>query len=150
MGKSKKVKLLDKQKNITPCTNCNPKKYLTFNFSYITHENPKNPRDEDVIKFFERMRWMSKDTFLNNIYTYRNDKARWIENIDISQIKKEVPREFRKDFPTETNEKYSVMRVYPAGRPNGSANPRIIGMIKYNIFYVFFLDWEGKLYDHGR
>ncbi len=150
MSKSKKTKILDEPKNIRPCINCNPKKYLTFNFSYITYENPKTPLSEDVVNFFERMRSLSNDTFYNNMYKYQGNKANWFENININQIKKDIPTEFRKDFPTETNEKYSVLRIYPAGRPNGSANPRIIGMIKHNIFYVFFLDWKGELYKHGR
>lgn len=40
------------------------------------------------------------------------------------------------------------MRFYPARKARGSANFRIIGMIKHNIFYVFFLDWKEILYNH--
>ena len=96
------------------------------------------------------MRWISSETIFDMSHIYKTDKLRWFEQIPVNQIDKQIPVKFREDFPTETNEKYSVMRVYPAGTPPGSANPRIIGMLKHNIFYVFFLDWKGELYDHGR
>lgn len=67
----------------------------------------------------------------------------------VKHLKKEILY-FQRVFPSETNEKYAVMRVFPAGTPNGTANPRIIGMIRNTIFYIFFLDWEGTLYEHGR
>ena len=86
MSKSKKTKILDEPKNIRPCINCNPKKYLTFNFSYITYENPKTPLSEDVVNFFERMRSLSNDTFYNNMYKYQGNKANWFENININQV----------------------------------------------------------------
>lgn len=148
MGSS--IKILDSSGQVKYCNNCNPKKYLAFNFSYISHEKPNKPIKQDVIKLWERMRWMSSETIYDMVYSYGTDKSKWFESIPINQIKKSVPDKFREDFPTETNEKYSVMRVYPAGVPAGSANPRIIGMLKHNIFYVFFLDWKGELYNHGR
>ncbi len=147
---SKKVTIVESNGQIKYCNNCNPKKYLTFNFSYISHEKPKDPNSQDVIKLWERMRWMSSGTIFDMSHNYKTDKLRWFEQIPVNQIDKQIPVKFREDFPTETNEKYSVMRVYPAGTPPGSANPRIIGMLKHNIFYVFFLDWKGELYDHGR
>ena len=70
------------------------------------------------------------------------------EPIPISEIKKEIPTKFREIFPTETNEHYEVLRVFPSGTPNGVANPRLIGMIKNTIFYIFYVDWEGILYKH--
>lgn len=147
---SKNIKILDSHSQVKYCNNCNPKKYLTFNFSYISHENPKKPNSQDVIKLWERMKWMSSEPIYVMVHNHGKDKTKWFESLPISQIKKEVPKAFRDDFPTETNEKYQVMRVYSAGAPSGTANPRIIGMIKHNIFYVFFLDWKGELYKHGR
>lgn len=147
--KNKKIKLKDSTKAITPCIFCNPKRYLKFSFAYISYES-SNPKEQDIIKMWERMKWMSQDTFTNMIYEYGQDKSKWFENIEIKQINKQIPSDFREVFPTETNEYYSVMRVYPAGTPNGTANPRIIGMIKHTVFYIFYLDWDGKLYSHGR
>ena len=82
------------------------------------------------------------------IYEYGRDKQKWFEKVSINSIRKRIPSDFRELFPSETNEKYDVLRVYPSGVPNGTANPRIIGMIKHSVFYIFFLDWDGKLYNH--
>lgn len=147
--KKKDIKIKDNSIKI-PCINCNPKKYLTFNFAYIVDKEAYPSNDEDIVKLWKRMLWMSEDTYLNMVYKFGNDKSKWFEPLPINQIRKDIPSKFREDFPTETNEKYSVMRVYPSGTPNGTANPRIIGMIKHNIFYAFFLDWDGKLYSHGK
>lgn len=135
--KNKKCEIIDgAMQKINPCIKCNPKLYLTFNFAYINHEKPNNPNTKDIVKLWERMRWMSQDTFFNMMCKFGSDKKKWFENIPINQISKNVPFEFRKSFPSEAYEKYSVMRVYPAGSPNESANPRIIGMIKHSIFHV--------------
>lgn len=147
---NKSFKLVDSSNQVKYCNNCNPKKYLTFNFSYINFEKPSQAKPQDIIKLWERMKWMSSDTIFNMVHKFGSDKSKWFESFQIKELRKQIPEKFREDFPTETNEKYSVMRVYPSGVPAGSANPRIIGMLKYNIFYVFFLDWEGKLYSHGR
>lgn len=148
--KHKIPKIVDNNVKPNFCIKCNPKKYLTFNFSYISYESSRGPAHQDIVKLWERMKWMSSDTVYAMVHNYGSDKARWFEDINITQIRKSVPSKFRDDFPTETNEKYSVMRVYSAGTPSGTANPRIIGMIKHTTFYVFFLDWEGKLYNHGK
>ena len=147
--KNKKINIKDDTNTIIPCILCNPKRYLKFSFAYISFESSK-PKEQDIIKMWERMKWMSSDTFTNMVYEYGQDKNKWFENIEVKQIKKQIPSNFREVFPTETNECYSVMRVYPAGKPNGTSNPRIIGMIKHTIFYIFFLDWDGKLYSHGK
>ena len=146
--KHKNYKIKDSASNPKPCIMCNPKRYLKFSFAYISYESSK-PKDQDIIKLWERMKWMSRDTYQIMLYTYNADKARWFETIPLSQIKKQVPSSFREVFPSETNECYYVMRLYPAGVPNGSANPRIIGMLKHTVFYIFFLDWDGKLYSHN-
>lgn len=154
MGKNKKInntkfKIADSAGENKPCILCNPKKYLKFSFAFISYES-SSPKEQDLIKMWERMRFLSRDTYMNLMFEYQTDKARWFENISIDKIKKEIPSKFREVFPSQTNEEYSVMRVYPAGTPNGTANPRIIGMIKHTVFYIFFLDWDGTLYNHGH
>lgn len=146
---SKKYKVNDSAKITMPCILCNPKKYLKFSFAFINYES-YNPKNQDIVKLYERIRWLSQEPYEEMIYKFGKDKDKFFEKIPIKQIKKQVPLEFRKYFPTETNEVYHIMRVYPCGAEKGTANPRIIGMIKHTIFYIFFLDWEGKLYDHGR
>ena len=144
---SRKLINKDSVKNIILCTFCNPKKYLKFCFSFISYENDCS-NEADKIKFFERLLWLSKSPFEEMMFTYKGDKNKWFETIPLNEIRKDIPKEFRDIFPSETNEKYYVFRVYPAGIPNGTANPRIIGMIKHSVFYIFYLDWKGKLYNH--
>lgn len=45
------IKILDSHSQVKYCNNCNPKKYLTFNFSYISHENPKNPTHKMLLSY---------------------------------------------------------------------------------------------------
>lgn len=151
MSKSsnKKILVSDSAKNIIPCTYCNPKKYLKFCFSFLSYESECS-NEFDKIKLLERMRWLSQSPITEMTFKFGRDKDKWFETLPFNEIKKEIPREFRENFPSETNEGYDVFRVYPAGTPNGTANPRIIGMIKHSIFYVFFLDWKGELYNHGH
>lgn len=146
MGKKNKSKTTPKDINeIKICSSCNPKRYLKFNFSFINYESGSFDAN-DVAKLFEKIRFLSSEPYASMIFKYQGDKMRFIENLPLSQIRKQVPHEFREIFPVETNEKYSVFRVYNAGGPR---NSRVIGMIKNTIFYIFFLDWDGKLYDHN-
>lgn len=144
---NKKIKVNDSSSELKLCTLCNPKIYLKFSFAFITYEK-EEAEDYLLAQMWKRMRWMSQEPYINMFYTYCTKKQRWFELIPTSQINKKIPNSFREIFPTETNEKFAVMRVYPSGSPNGTANPRIIGMIKHTVFYIFFLDWKGELYNH--
>lgn len=132
------------------CTSCNPKKFLKFNFSFLKEYGKS--KQEDVIQLFERFQLLSSDMYSVMIYKYQGNKKSFIEDIPVNKldIKKEIPKDFRDIYPAETNEKYSIFRVYPSGKPSGTANPRVIGMIKNTIFYIFYIDWDGSLYKHGR
>lgn len=145
----KNFKINDSAKNFVPCIMCNPKKYLKFSFAYIQKEKSE-PKQQDILKLWERFKWLSSDTFTNMIFQYSSDKKKWFEPIPIDKLDLKIPADFREEFPTETNEKFSILRIFPAGTPPGTANPRIIGMIKHTVFYIFYLDWKGDLYDHGR
>ena len=149
MNKKKKFTISDSAKVVIPCTYCNPKKYLKFSFSFITFENDCS-NQLDKAKMFERMKWLSQSPINEMMYKIGKDKSKWFEQIPLEKVRKAVPDEFRKLFASETSECYDVIRVYPSGTPNGTANPRIIGMIKHSVFYIFFLDWKGELYKHGH
>lgn len=144
---NKKITVSDSAKNIPQCIYCNPKKYLKFCFSFVNYDNNCS-NEYDKVKLLERMRWLSQEPITEMIFKFGKDKDKWFEKIPFDSIKMKIPSEFRRNFPSETNEEYSVLRVYPAGSPNGTANPRIIGMIKHSVFYIFFLDWKGELYKH--
>lgn len=142
-----RISVSDSAKNIIPCTYCNPKKYLKFCFSFLTYETDC-PNEKDKVKLLERLQWLSKEPFNEMMFKFGKDKDKWFEFLPFNSVRKEIPQSFRDNFPSETNETYSVFRVYPYGSPNGTANPRIIGMIKHSVFYIFFLDWKGELYKH--
>lgn len=146
-----KTKLkIRREESIRYCNNCNPKKYLKFNFSFLSENG--DSATKDAITLVERLTFLSEEPYLQMMYKYQGDKKKFIEDIPVTKIhikgNKGIPPKFREIYPTETNEKYSIFRIYPAGKPNGTANPRIIGMIKNTIFYVFYIDWKGNMYSH--
>ena len=143
---TKKIKPIEKNSQ-KPCDNCNPKKHLKFNFTFMKENG--NPAQQDGIKLINRFKEISSEIYEIMLYKYQGNKQSFIENIPLTTIKKQIPEEFRELYPYQTNEHYSVFRIYPAGVPPGSANPRVIGMIKNTIFYIFFIDWKGDLYKHN-
>ena len=132
------------------CTFCNPQKFLKFNFSFVKENGAPSP--EDAIQLLDRLQFLSSEMYKVMIIKYQGNKRNFIEEIPVKDLKLKggIPQKFREIYPTETNEKYSIFRIYPAGTPSGTANPRIIGMIKNTIFYVFYIDWIGNLYKHGK
>lgn len=146
MVKSKKIKIKDSASISKQCVECNPIQYLKFCFSFAKDISKPKLNDEKCL--YQRLRWLSQEKYYDMIMKVGKDKSKWFETIELNQIKKEIPSDFRKVFPSQTNEKYDVIRVYPFGTPEGSSNPRIIGMIKHSVFYVLYLDWNGKLYKH--
>ena len=145
--RTNKNKLVELPKQpIQPCTKCNPKLYLKFNFTFS--KSISNPKNSDCLKLIERLHFLSQEKYDILRMKYIGNKQAFIEYIPVKQIDKDIPKEFRELFPIETNERYAVFRIYPSGTAKGTANPRIIGMIKNTIFYVLFMDWDGKLYKH--
>lgn len=146
MSNTKKIKIKNNVKK--ECTLCNPQKYLKFNFSFATEYG--EPTSNDICQFFEKLKFLSSEMYSIMIYKYSGNKSSFIEEISTKQldIKKQIPTGFRDIFPVETNEKYAIFRLYSAGKPSGSGNSRIIGMIKNTIFYIFYIDWKGTLYKH--
>lgn len=148
MPKNSKKKLQNLNNNERICSNCNPKKHLKFNFTFAKENG--NPATSDSYNLLQRMQFLCNEQYSMMRYKYVGNKASFIEQIPTNVINRQIPNEFRELYPVQTNEKYDVFRIYPAGTPAGSANPRIIGMIKNTIFYIFFIDWKGDLYNHGR
>ncbi|MCI8346639.1 MAG: hypothetical protein HFJ12_01650 [Bacilli bacterium] len=150
MGSNKNKAVISK-KPTKMCSLCNPQKYLKFNFSFFK-ENGKPASLNEFLQLFERIKFLSSKMYKIMVIEYQGDKKQFIEDIPVKEMKwrKDIPLDFREVHPAETNEKYSIFRLYPAGTPEGTANPRIIGMIKNTIFYIFYIDWKGNLYKHGR
>ena len=57
--KHQKIKINNDKKE---CTNCNPKKYLKFNFSFLTYESECS-NQQDIIKFYERMKYCCSEPY---------------------------------------------------------------------------------------
>lgn len=145
MAKIKKS--IVKNEEFKICNNCNPKKYLKFNFTYCKEIG--NPAMDDAYSLITRMQFLSNELYTVMIYKFQGNKKTFIEDISVDKINISIPSKFRDDFPIQTNEKISIFRIYPAGKPNGTANPRVIGMIRQTIFYVFYIDWKGIMYSHS-
>lgn len=144
--KNKKKLVSNTNDSFLICTRCNPKKFLKFNFSFVSEIGKAS--DQDAAKLLKRLIFLSSEEYQTMIFRYQGNKQAFIEKIPLNLIRNHIPNDFRKIYPPETNEKYDVFRVYPAGSPEGTANPRIIGMIKNTIFYIFYIDWNGKMYHH--
>ena len=72
-------------------------------------------------------------------------KENYFEYIPV-KISKELPKEFSERFPDEAvTGKFHIMRLYPNNNPFPS---RVIGKIVHNVFYIFYIDIKGKLYEH--
>ena len=128
------------------CTNCNMMKYMTFNFSFAKEIG--QPAQKDLRALLDKMSFLSKEQYSIMLYRYINRKQQFIEKIDVNQINKTIPDEFKTLFFPEISSKFDVFRIYSAGTPKGTVNPRVIGMLKKTVFYVFYIDWQGKIYDH--
>lgn len=137
---------IKKTNEIKICSKCNPQRYLKFNFTYCKENG--EPSQKDSYNLIERMLFLFSDLYYIMIYKYQGNKKTFIEEISIEKISIKIPSKFRDENPVKTNEKISIFRIYPAGSPSGSANPRVIGMIKNTIFYIFYIDWKGNLYNH--
>lgn len=112
--------------------------HIKFNFSFISY--CEDFTDEHKCKLLDRIMELSKEPYL--IIANRDKKIGFeIVNLD---IKKEIKKEFYQGNRT-FNGKYTVIRLYPNNNPKPS---RIIGTLINQIFYIFFIDIDGKLYKH--
>lgn len=143
---NKKNKInLRKDNDFKICTECNPLTHLKFNFSFISYNKKMN--SNDYVEMFERIKLLSSEPYPSLVIKYRGQKSQFMEIVSANEIgiKKEIPREFKKIFSTETNEKLAIFRIYPNNEPKVA---RIIGMLKGTIFYIFYIDGDGSLYQH--
>lgn len=145
--KRKDINLKDNSPKII-CSHCNPKIYLKFNFSFIEVDNEEF-YDEEITELFSRIRFFSSEPYRSLIFQYQGDKKTFIEEVNWDQLKwknkRKPPEKFREHFPYEPNEKVAIFRV----KSQYHKKIRVMGMIKNTVFYVFYLDWNGELYDHG-
>ena len=120
------------------CTNCFKSKHIVFNFAYITYDD--DFCDTDKKMFIDRLREMSSVTYLE-LMTWPKQKG--LEEVKV-KIAKEVPETFINEIQ-DFDGKYSIMRLYKNNEPTPG---RIIGKLVNKVFYIFYIDVKGRLYNH--
>lgn len=133
MAKIKKTKLKEKIENTTFAPT-----HIKFNFSFITY--CKDFEKEHKIQFVNRLFDLSKESYL---VVSSWSKEIGFENVPLN-IKKEIHQNFSNQY-RKFDGKYTVIRLYTNNNPLPS---RIIGKMINKIFYVFFIDIKGDLYEH--
>jgi len=134
-----KVKQNNKKLNISNCTNCFKSNHIVFNFAYITYSDSFEKEEKTVL--FDRIIELSSVNYLEMM---RWDKYKGIEEERL-KIRKEIPTGFINDIE-DFDGKYSIFRLY---KKNNSTPGRIIGKLVNKVFYIFYIDVKGNLYNHG-
>ena len=100
---------------------------------------------EHKLKFFERIRELSNATY--NVIMNRDKRISFeFPNMDELKIEKKIPEKFKERFENKRySNKWAIMRIYPNNNP---IMARAIGVIINKVFYIFFIDIGGRLYDH--
>ncbi len=131
-----------KQKDIkikTNCTNCFKSNHIVFNFAYVSYCEYFNKEEKSTL--IDRMLEVSSITYLE---LRRWDKYKGFEE-KIIDIKKQIPKNFNNEIE-QFDGKYSILRLYKGNNPTPG---RIIGKIVNKVFYIFYIDVKGILYNHG-
>lgn len=137
---SSKIKKSKLQKT---CNNCYSPQYLKFNFSYLDELDDIN--SEYKLQLLDRIVFLSSSNYIN-ILQYDKKKGIEFEDIDKIQLRKQIPAKFKERFHMgKYNNKIAIVRLYPNNNP---IMGRIIGVVINNIFYIMFVDINGKLYNH--
>ncbi len=136
----KKVKDKKKISKNTNYSSFNPI-YLKFNFSFITYD--KNFTEKHQVQFLQRMRELSEVPYME-VASWNRKIGFEIEQININLS---IHSAFF-DSNTHRNfddKKFAIFRLYTNDNP---ILARVIGKIINKIFYVFFIDIGGNLYNH--
>ena len=133
MGKIKKREV----KINKPCTNCFSPKYLKFNFSFITFDESNK---DDKAQLIKRIMEISKEPYIV--------VASWGREIGFENVKVNISKQINPNFEDGNRRfdgKYTIMRLYTNNNPTPG---RIIGKLINHIFYIFYIDPKGELYNH--
>lgn len=120
------------------CTNCFKSNHIVFSFAYVTYcENFDSHAKETLV---ERIQEISS---VNYLELMRWDKYKGFEEERV-RISKAIPEKFNSEIK-EFDGKYSIMRLYKGNTPTPG---RIIGKLINKVFYIFYIDAKGDLYNH--
>lgn len=120
------------------CTNCFQPQYLKFNFSFISYD--KGINNKDKVQLYDRIIEISSEPYLI--------VSNWERNIGFENVKLDISKKIDSNFfdgHRQFDGKYTIIRLYTNNNP---APGRIIGKMINKIFYIFFIDTKGELYDH--
>lgn len=139
-----KIKRQKSDKIARPCTNCFEPRYLKFNYTYVKFKE-KKVEERYQAQILRRMIELSSETYM--VISSRAKECGFErESKSKLGIKSQIPKEFLERFPDDARkEKLDIIRLY---KNNNPILGRIIGIIRNNIFYVFYIDIGGKLYSH--
>lgn len=129
--KNKKINVQDK-KIFVPT-------HLKFNFSFISYD--KNITKTIKSDLYDRIQELSAEPYLV-VANYDKKIGFEFENLKIT---KKLPQKIYDNETRKIDEKYAIFRLYPNNNPSVV---RIIGKFVDKIFYIIFIDVNGKLYKH--
>jgi len=132
---------LRKPSLIKYCNNCFSPTHIKFNFSFITYED--NFDEKYQIQLLKRIREMSSVPFIE-LMSWSKNKGFEIEKIN---IEKNISPNFYQGHRDFDDEKYAIFRLYTNDNP---ILARVIGRLINKIFYIFFIDIGGNLYNHSK
>lgn len=122
--------------------------YLKFNFSYM-NSNCFILNEEQSIRLVKTIFYLSNRPYLQ---IANERKATGFETIPLKDFDKKnmgMPREVDSSAVFESDDR-KLSHKRDIFRIQETKTGRMIGRIYRNIFYVFYLDFEGKAYDHGH
>ena len=120
------------------CTHCFQPQYFKFNFSFINYE--EELEDADKIQLYDRLKQISSEPYII--------VSNWNKNIGFENVKVNIKKEINPDFfdgNRNFDGKFTILRLYPNNNPTPG---RIIGKLINKVFYIFFIDTKGRLYNH--
>lgn len=120
------------------CTHCFQPQYFKFNFSFINYE--EELEDADKIQLYDRLKQISSEPYII--------VSNWNKNIGFENVKVNIKKEINPDFfdgNRNFDGKFTILRLYPNNNPTPG---RIIGKLINKVFYIFFIDAKGRLYNH--
>ena len=121
------------------CSNCFAPTHIKFNFSFITYEDDFT--DEHKLQLLKRMRELSSVPYIE-LQSWRKNIGLEFERV---KIKKDIAEEFFAGHSDFIDGKYAIFRLYPNDNPICA---RVIGKVIRNVFYIFYIDIGGNLYNH--
>ena len=120
------------------CTHCFQPQYFKFNFSFINYE--EELEDADKIQLYDRLKQISSEPYII--------VSNWNKNIGFENVKVNIKKEINPDFfdgNRNFDGKFTILRLYPNNNPTPG---RIIVKLINKVFYIFFIDAKGRLYNH--